>query len=148
MGCKNLKFIFMDNMQNITRLQIRLIACMTTSCLNSTHAKTPQLLKDVSRQRRSRGTCNHFVWMAWISSCWLARGCGCCRTRRSMTTHTPRACKPRQHVQLGTEDLLYNSGYMGSGVVMLMNDTTWLLLEKWQNVIDVTRSCQVSVHDD
>ena len=42
---------------------------------------------------------------------------------------------------------------LGSDVVMLINDTTWLLLEKrqdsrTQNVIDVTLNCQVSVRDD
>ena len=42
---------------------------------------------------------------------------------------------------------------MGSGVVMHLNDNTWLQLEKWsdsrtRNAIDVTLSCRVSANDD
>ena len=65
-----------------------------------------------------------------------------------------RACRPEQHVDVVvSKEGFYDSGCMGSGVAMLMNDTTWLLLERrldgrTQNVIDWTLSCRVSVNDD
>ena len=38
----------------------------------------------------------------------------------------------RKYVDVvGFKEVLYDSGCMGSGVIMLINDTTWLLLEKW-----------------
>ena len=58
--------------------------------------------------------------------------------------HVWRARTPRQHVDVvGFKDVLYDSSCKRSGVVILTNDTTWLLLETWhdsatQNVIDVT----------
>ncbi|XP_041351003.1 gamma-aminobutyric acid type B receptor subunit 2-like [Gigantopelta aegis] len=68
--------------------------------------------------------------------------------------HVWGACRPRQYVYVvGSKEVLYDSGCMRSGVVLLKNDTTWLPLEKWycswtKNVIPVTLSCQVSVNDD
>ena len=67
----------MDNMCStgiITQVQwqIRLIA--------SIHANIGRLMR--THGLRSRSLCR-----ASISSCWLAGGCGCWRTRRSMTSH-------------------------------------------------------------
>ena len=50
-----------------------------------------------------------------------------------------------EHFDIGSKELVY--------IVMLMNDTTWLLLEIWQdsptqNVINVTLSCQVSINSN
>ena len=75
--------------------------------------------------------------------------------------HVWWAYRPRQHAHVvGSKEVSYDSGCMGSGIVMLINDATWLLLEKWydsqtqnvdsqtQNVVDIMLSCQVSINDD
>ena len=61
-------------------------------------------------------------------------------------------CRSWQHVDVGFK-VLYDSIWLGSGVVMLINATRWLLQENWQdsriqNVTDVTLSCQVLYNND
>ena len=105
---------------------------------------------------RSHGICSHSLWRAWISSCWLAGGCGGWWSMTSLRCSVGTCLVGMQalehfdfqaleHIDIGSKEVLY--------IVMLINDTICLLLEIWQdsltqNVINVTLSCQVSINSN
>ena len=56
--------------------------------------------------------------------------------------HVWQACRPQGYDDIGSQEVLYDSGYMGSGTVLLINDTIWQLLD------NVMLTCQVFDNND